>query len=330
MEACIAAGRRWLPEEARDAPAVEELITRYLEHRRHRLRLTTVRRYQENLDLFWRFLRHRRPSGHILANTLTRPLLEDFYVWLMRPETSHLNRPRTRDTARKVVEVVQLMWRWADESDRWPGRVPRPRRIEMPRDAPKPATAPTWAEMDACIAAVKTPWIGCLLTFLRFTGLRVGETMLLRWNDLDMERKLLTIEPGITKNKRGRIIPVSPHLIEALTAWPRDAAWLIPSPVKGRDRTRQPRPREVALAWGAAKVPERVWRGAPHHAFRKGFKSGLLRAGAAPDAVDHLQGHVISGSRGRYIDPGVAYDLVEVVGRVSPSLNPRCGDGFQQ
>lgn len=73
VEACIAAGRRWLPEEAGDAPAVEELITRYLEHRRHRLRLTTVRRYQENLDLFWRFLRHRRPSGHILANTLTRP-----------------------------------------------------------------------------------------------------------------------------------------------------------------------------------------------------------------------------------------------------------------
>ena len=26
-----------------------------------------------------------------------------------------------------------------------------------------------------------------------------------------------------------------------------------------------------------------------------------------------LQGHVIAGSRGRYIDPMVAYDLVEVV-----------------
>ena len=59
----------------------------------------------------------------------------------------------------------------------------------------------------------------------------------------------------------------------------------------------------------------------PHHAFRKGFKSGLLRAGAPPDAVDHLQGHVISGSRGRYIDPMVAYDLVEVVGRVPPLLH---------
>ena len=173
--------------------------------------------------------------------------------------------------------------------------------------------------MDACIAATGTPWIACLLTFLRFTGLRVGETMMLRWSDLDVERRLLTIEPGITKNKRGRIIPVSAHLIEALAAWPRVGAYVIPSPPGSGDRTRQPRPREVARAWRDGGVPERAWKGAPHHAFRKGFKSGLLRAGAAPDAVDHLQGHVISGSRGRYIDPLVAYDLVEVVGRVPRS-----------
>ena len=177
--------------------------------------------------------------------------------------------------------------------------------------------------MDACIAAVKTEWIACLLTFLRFTGLRVGETMLLRWSDLDLERGLLTIEPGITKNKRGRVIPVSAHLVKQLSGRPRDTVWLIPSPARGRERTRQPRPREVALAWQDAGVPERVWRGAHAPRSRKGFKSGLLRAGAAPDAVDHLQGHVISGSRGRYIDPFVAYDLVEVVGRVpAKSLPP--------
>ena len=52
-------------------------------------------------------------------------------------------------------------------------------------------------------------------------------------------------------------------------------------------------------------------------------RAGCLRAGAPPDAVDHLQGHVISGSRGRYIDPMVAYDLVEVVGRVPARLTTR-------
>ena len=81
----------------------------------------------------------------------------------------------------------------------------------MPKDPPKPPTAPTWDEMDACIAAVKTPWIANLLTFLRFTGLRVGETMMLRWSDLDLERGLLTIEAGISKTKRGRVLPALVH-----------------------------------------------------------------------------------------------------------------------
>jgi integrase len=101
--------------------------------------------------------------------------------------------------------------------------------------------------------------------------------------------------------------------------------YVIPSPPGSRDRARQPRPREVAEAWRDAGVPERVWAGAPHHAFRKGFKSGLLRAGAPPDAVDHLQGHVIGGSRGRYVDPMIAYDLVDVVGRVPATRIRRSG-----
>jgi len=38
-----------------------------------------------------------------------------------------------------------------------------------------------------------------------------------------------------------------------------------------------------------------------------------MRAGDPPVAGDRLQGHVIGGSRGRYIDLVIAYDLVEVV-----------------
>ena len=128
----------------------------------------------------------------------------------VRPETSHLNRPRSKDTARKVVEVVQLMWRWADESDRWTGRVPGPRRIDMPRNAPKPPTAPTWVKMDACIAAVKTEWAR---------------------------------DPG-ERAPRGTALPLAEghRLTDPVVAG------------QGRDRTRQPRPREVALAWQGAGV----------------------------------------------------------------------------
>lgn len=114
-----------------------------------------------HLDLFVRFLRSRRPEGELPATLLSRPLIEDFYLWLLKPSTGLRGQGRSKDTARKVVEVAQLLWRWAEDSDRWPGRVPRPKRIEMGRSLPPPPSAPTWAEMDGCIAAAKTPWIAC-------------------------------------------------------------------------------------------------------------------------------------------------------------------------
>jgi len=43
-----------------------------------------------------------------------------------------------------------------------------------------------------------------LATFLRYTSLRVGESMLLLWSDVDMERGELTIRPDMDKKGIGR------------------------------------------------------------------------------------------------------------------------------
>ncbi len=56
--------------------------------------------------------------------------------------------------------------------------------------------------------------------------------------------------------------------------------------------------------WGAGAG---VGRGAASR-LSEGVQSGLLRAGAPPDAVDYLQGHVIAGSRGRYATRCAAAD----------------------
>ncbi len=101
------------------------------------------------------------------------------------------------DTARKIAEVVQLMWEWAEASERWPGEIPRPRRIEMVRSDPAPVVAPTWAEMDACVRACRG-WHQKLTLVLRYTGLRVGETMLIEWRDINLDNATLTIRPRPT------------------------------------------------------------------------------------------------------------------------------------
>ena len=293
-------------------PDITTVSERYLDHRRLRLRPRTMRRYEENIRLFQRFLTATEGRPPWSVTLLSKPLLEDYYAGLQVPENGLHGRRRSPDTARKIVEVAQLMWRWADESDRWPDQVPRPRRIDMVRAPPRPVRAPTWAEMDRCIRWARG-WKRCSLVVLRYTGIRIGEAVQLEWRDVDLRNAELVLGPEITKGGRGRVVPLSKHLIRELRSWPRPGSLLVPYRGKRQSPWRNALASDAAACWEAARVSEAVWRRAPHHAFRRGFKSNMLRAGAATDAVDYLQGHVIGGARGRYIDPLVAFDLEAAV-----------------
>ena len=316
VERTVAQGFRWEPRDAVALPDLTEVCQKYIEDRAKRLGARTVHRYAENLELFKRFLRSHHGRAPYPVSLLTKPLLEDYHTWLLVPANGLHGRQRSADTARKIVEVAQLMWTWADESDRWPGQVPRPRTIEMVRSEPEPVVAPSWAEMDRCIEAA-TGWLAKLMTVLRYTGLRVGETMLLRWADLDLDRATLTIRKEISKNRKGRVIPISPHLVAELAGWGMREGWVIPSTRREGERERQARQRDASRAWDRAGVRADVWEREPFHAFRNGFKTNMLALGAHPDAVDHLQGHKLGrGSRDRYIDVWRALPLEETAAKV--------------
>ena len=312
----LALGRDWEPEGTRGAPDLPEVMRAFIYHRSLRLRSLTLTRYAENLDLFERFLRERRPSGALVVSLLSKPLLEDFYSWLSRAENGLHQKARGKDTARKIVEVVQLFWQWAEGSERWPEYIPRPRRIEMVRSRPRAVVAPSWAEMDAAVRAT-TGWHQHLAVFLRYTGLRVGESMLLERRDLDDSKGTITIRPEISKTGMGRVIPVSSFLLEELRRWKPSGRYVIHAGRSRRDRGQQARAADMARAWATAGVREEAWL-QPSHAFRKGWKSGMLALGAHPDAVDFLQGHSLGrgGARDRYIDPWQALPLVAVAAMV--------------
>lgn len=318
VEDHVSRGHRWEPRDVRPIPDLRVIAEAYLTHCAPRLRHPTLEKYARDLEVFFRFLQavghRRRPT----ADVLSKPTLEQFHQWLRTPGTGLHGSQRGPDTARKMVEVVQLMWRWADDSERWPDVIPRPRTLRMRRSRPRRVRAPTWAEMDRCIAASQ----GCqrrLLVVLRYTGLRVGETMKLRWDDLDMERGELFIDAAINKTGEARTIPVSPHLLDEVAGWERRDGFLVPWEGSGGSCDRRPRTREVSKAWTRAGVLEHVWRGSPHHAFRRGFKTEMLAAGATADAVDVLQGHVIRGGRGRYIDVERAFDWNEILALIPPT-----------
>ena len=269
------------------------------------LRPNTAVRYARALDLFIRYLEQVHGSGAPLPpSLLTRSLLAEWHTAL-KHDGLH-GRPRQDATRRKLVEVVQLAWTWLYDNDESGAAIPPPRKIRMAREPAAPTVAPTWAEMDACIAALQS-WQRDLAVLLRFTGLRVQQAMYLTWDDLDLRARCLRVRGELGKSpqeRRGRVLPVSAHLADELVRWPvGDEPWLVlSSRHRGGDRERMARARDLRRAWRRAGVREEAWRGRPHHSFRKGFVSELRRAGADADAVEFLVGHSL-GLRGIYTDP---------------------------
>jgi integrase len=281
-------------------------------------RAATLDDYARRLEVWRRWLEEvyapavGLPGGRIPLRLLTRQLLREHHAWLQKT-SRWTGRTRGVRTANKHIKVIQRFWQWAwdeDDGEEWEGLIPKPRSIKLPEPGAHPPVAPTWDEMDACIT-VCSGWQHQAAVLMRFTGLRAGQVMRLLWTDLRLERGLLTIRGELGKStheRRGRIIPISTHLVTILQGWERDGVYIVAKPARCQDR--RYRSRDFTRAWRRAGVREAVWappaegtNGKPQHAFRRGFTSQLKRLGADSEAVEHLLGRKLQGQRSAYLDP---------------------------
>lgn len=72
-------------------------------------------------------------------------------------------------------------------------------------------------EYEALHAALP-PHVKPILTFAYYTGTRRGEILSLQWDQVDLNAGLVRLEPGTTKNKDARIIPLTTDLQATLQA----------------------------------------------------------------------------------------------------------------
>ena len=304
VEQAVAQGLGWQSRGTGEAPDLEAVLSDFIKEYARISRPATVRRHACCLEMFRSWLsttgRGKEPS------VLSKALLAGFYEHLL--VTGRHGHARTPGTSQKIVSSVEIFWKWAYGQDDYGDLIPRPRTLPFAREPRTPTIAPTWEEMDRCVAAC-SGWQKQLAIILRFTGLRVQQAMMLRWADFDLTAATLRIrgELGKTPQERsGRIIPISEHLVKELKAMAplrERKGFIVPCGRKADGpRAREARARDVGRAWKRAGVREEAWKQRPHHAFRKGIRSGLKRLGADDMAVEFLLGHSL-GIAGVYCDP---------------------------
>lgn len=297
IEAAHDVGQPYRPQRRDLVPELNAVWKAFLADAKRTLKETTIAHRRNALTMFLRFLRAKVQPGRgpLRPELLTRDNLSEFWAWLRSGESNEARKRGCRNattalTANHYVGIVQRAWAWAYDSEDLGGYIPRPRALDMRTEAPvMKQVAPTWAEIDQAIAAVppSPDWYRRLMIVIRFTGLRRGQAMRLEWADLDTAARLLTIRPELGKSRqeqRGRVVPVSPHLIAEAAGWGKREGSLV-KPDGG-----YPQVDTLHAIWERTPVPREKWR-QPLHCGRKAFKSELRRLGVAVDTLDFLTGH---------------------------------------
>ncbi len=74
----------------------------------------------------------------------------------------------------------------------------------------------------------KNTLVAYIIRLLLFTGARKTELLAARWENIDMERRLLTVP--LSRSGRSRHIPLSETAVGILRSIPRTSPWVFPSP----------------------------------------------------------------------------------------------------
>lgn len=188
--------------------------------------------------------------------------------------------------------------------------LPRPRKL---REERPPLAIPTQEEVERILEAAwhQSATFGAVVTILAETGMRRGEVLTLRWDQVDRLKAEITLSR--TKTGRSRIVPLSPRALEAVLTLPRNprSPWLVLGDVAAGTRRLN-----ITGAWKS--VTRRVGVRCRIHDLRHYRATQWLRQGVDLRTVQGLLGHTSMATTARYLHyvDTVAADEVKRVARL--------------
>lgn len=197
-------------------------------------------------------------------------------------------------------------------------------KVKLFRIEPAPTRYLTFEETSRFLAAVPTEWRTFALVALK-TGLRVGELLALKWEDLDLAAGRLNVQRTLwqghehtPKGGRTREVPLSDEALVALRAHRHLRGPYVFCDGAGKRLTHSMVKAIVPTACARAGLAKRLTT----HDLRHTFASQLVMRGVALKAVQELLGHATIEMTMRYahLSPDVKRDAVNLLdGPVAPS-----------
>ena len=287
-----------------------EAVDAFLSYLKRRGRASsTVKQYRPTLEKFAQWAGDRQPAEFTAADLD----LGFFTWWQERFEAKNGQAPKN-STVKNVHGILSSFYRYLANfgfltTDGRPVLNPM-LAIEAPKVRQK---ANDWLRADedeALLAAPINDLETIIVWFLRFTGLRIGEALSLRWSDIDLTEKLIRVNQSKTENGI-RVVPIPPELVQKIKRWGvylqergayRHNGNFLSTTRTGHWLDRKTR-RILSSEPGSPMKPQSVERilrrvgervgieGLHPHRLRRTYATYLVNAGVSLSSVSKLLGH---------------------------------------
>ncbi len=195
-------------QKTRDVTLVG-LRNMYIEHKMRDKAPRTVAKYRAGMAAL---LRHCKKLGMVLAGELTLPVLEAFEVYRAGDEGCALKTVYTDSN------IIKNFLKYASHPARGLMEQNPGEYWEVREPPEKLAYCYTEEEVQKLMTKCRE-WLRPILTTLAYTGMRIGELINLRWQDVDFKNGMITIavrEDWHPKGRRSRSVPMHPFVRSAV------------------------------------------------------------------------------------------------------------------
>jgi integrase len=223
-------------------------------------------------------------AGDIRLNVINLRVLESFLlcVFSRSKHSAFLCYRNLRAAFNKAIE-----WNYLVENPFRKFRFPK-----LPKVYPAFISE---AEFEKILEKVKTYLLKDVYTTLFYTGMRAGELVNLKWSDINLESKTITVRNTIefsTKGKKDRIIPINEKLLRVLqNRFPKVISLNKPQfvfeRIPGIKLTIDYLSKHFKKAVRASKMKDNIHL----HSLRHSFASNLAQKGVSLYVIRELLGH---------------------------------------
>jgi len=221
-------------------------------------------------------LRFRRQFASVELDAIAEDEIRQYLLMLIEQQQV------SRSYHNQVISALKFLFDKVLRRPKTLAQIPRPRRER------KLPTVISGQAIQAMLNTVSNSKHRLLLVLMYSAGLRVGEVVRLRPEDLDPQRQLIRV--GAAKGNKDRYTVLAKLVNQLMTTYVetyQPAKWLFPGPKPGSHLTERTVQKIVEKAREKAGIPQH----ATAHTLRHSFATHLLEAGTDLQYIQELLGH---------------------------------------